>query len=233
MMPDAELLTLIDYLRATMTAVATGGPRIDEVNHEYQQRYRAVDDELRSRGIENPNPYSDLWQWYGKWSSDISGYGPRRAFVAELYSPLISAIRSARVAIIEPTGWARVDRAVTEARERLPRARTEEQFQAIGLMCREILISLAQEVFDPLRHSTEPGVKVSATDFKRMIEAFISVDMAGSAAEELRRLARATFDLALRLQHQRTAAFRDAAVCVEATSAVVNIIAVVSGRRDP
>lgn len=231
--PDRDLLDMIGKLRATMTAVATGGPRIDEVNHEYQQQYRVVADELEARGIENPNPYADLWQWYGKWSADIPGYGPRRTFLADMYSPVVALIRSGRSAEIAPTGWARVDRTVTEARERLPRARTEEQFQAIGLMCREVLISLAQEVFDPEKHPTQPGINVSSSDFKRMIEAFIAVELRGGAAEAARKHAHSALDLALRLQHQRTAGFRGAALCVEATNAVVSIIAIVTGRRDP
>jgi hypothetical protein len=109
----------------------------------------------------------------------------------------------------------------------------EEHFQVVGLLCREALISVAQEVFDADRHPVLDGAKVSPTDFKRLIEAFIAVELAGSAAEEARRHARTALDLALRLQHQRTATFRDAAICMEATASVVNIIAIVSGRRDP
>ncbi|MBX3521647.1 MAG: hypothetical protein KF807_00415 [Xanthobacteraceae bacterium] len=48
----------------------------------------------------------------------------------------------------EPTGWQKVDRQVQEMRSRLETATTEEQYQAVGLLCREILISAAQEVFD-------------------------------------------------------------------------------------
>lgn len=232
-MTDPELLALLDKLRSTMIAVATGGPRIGEVNDEFQQDYRLAVDALADRGIENPLPYSDLWQWYGKWSADIAGYGPRRAYVADLFSPLLARVRAVRVAEIAPTGWMRVDRTMREAAERLPRAKTEEQFQSLGLLCREALITLAQEVFDPSKHPAEPGVRVSTTDFKRMIEAYIAVEMSGGAAEEIRRHARSALDLALRLQHQRTAGFRDAAICIEATNAVVNIIAIGSGRRDP
>lgn len=232
-MTDPELLALLDKLRSTMIAVATGGPRIEEVNHEYQQNYRAAADALVERGIENPLPYADLWQWYGKWSADLGGWADRRTFVANLFTPLVARIRSIRVAETEPTGWARVDRVLMEARERLPRAKTEEHHQAIGLMCREALITLAQEVFDPMKHPTEQGVRVSSTDYKRMIEAFIAVEMAGGAADEVRKHARSALDLALRLQHQRTAGFRDAAICIEATGAVISIIAIVSGRRDP
>lgn len=232
-MNDADLLKLIDQVRGTMTAVATGGPRIGEVNHEFQEASRALAEGLSERSIENPMPYTDLWQWYGRWSNDLPSWASRRAFVAEMFEPLISRIRSGRVTTSEPTGWTRVDRTIGETRDRLARAITEEQFQTVGLLCREALISLAQEVFDPAKHPTDADVRVSTTDFKRMIEAYIAVELSGSAAEEARRHARTSLDLTLRLQHQRTATFRDAAICVEATSSVVNIIAILSGRRDP
>src|SRR5258708_33053533 len=75
----------------------------------------------------------------------------------------------------EPTGWARVDRAVTEMRERLAEAETEEQFQAGGLLCREILISLGQAVFNPTEHPTLDSTPASQTDAKRMLEPYIAV----------------------------------------------------------
>ena len=232
-MTDAELLALLDKMRSTMIAVATGGPRIDMVNSEFQQDFRTVADELASRKIDNPLPYNDLWQWYGKWNTDLAGYAPRRAHVASLFAPLEARIRLKGAIEIEPTGWARVDRTIKEAAVRLSHARNEEQFQTVGLICREALISVAQEVFDPTRHPTEPGLRVSPTDFKRMIEAYIAVEMSGGATEEIRKHARTALDLALRLQHQRTAGYRDAAICLEATGSVVNIIAIMSGRRDP
>jgi hypothetical protein len=232
-MDDAELLSKLDLLRATMISVSTGGSRIDEVNSDFQETFRQVGAALDQRRIENTLPYNDLWQWYGKWSSELSGWASRRAYVANLFAPLISKVRSHNVIEAEPTGWKRVDRTLIDARENLMRAKNEEHFQTIGLLCREALITLAQEVFDPAKHPTEQGLKVSDTDFKRLIEAYIAVEMRGGAAEELRKHSRTALDLALRLQHQRTAAFRDAAICIEATSAVVNIIAIVSGRRDP
>jgi hypothetical protein len=232
-MTDADLFALLDRLRAVMVSVATGGQRIQEANDAFQMDYRAAADELEARNIENPLPYSDLWQWYGKWSADIHGYAPRRAYVANLFEPLVKAVRSTKGRPIEPTGWERVDRAMQDARQQLARAKTEEQFQTIGLLCREVLISLAQEVHDPVKHLIDPTVRVSPTDFKRLIEAYIAVELGGSAAEDVRKHARSALDLALRLQHLRTAQFRDAAICIEATGAVVSIIAIVSGRRDP
>jgi hypothetical protein len=111
-------------------------------------------------------------------------------------------------------------------------AETEEQFQAVGLLCREVLISVAQVVYDPRRHPSEDGVTPSETDAKRMLDGFIAVELPGGSNEGARRHARAALSLANDLQHHRTADYREAALCAEATISVVNIAAIISGRRD-
>jgi hypothetical protein len=60
-MTDADLLKVLDELRNTMVAVATGGPRIPEVNDQFRQTYALVAAALARRGIENPLLYGDLW----------------------------------------------------------------------------------------------------------------------------------------------------------------------------
>jgi hypothetical protein len=145
----------------------------------------------------------------------------------------IYRIRQTASAGLEPTGWTRVDRSVAEVRKRLKNAATEEQFQAVGLLCRETLISLGQAVYDAELHRTLDGVTPSDTDAKRMLEAYIAVAFAGSAHEHTRKYARAAYDLAAHLQHRRTASFREAAACTEATTSIVNLIAIMAGRRDP
>jgi hypothetical protein len=131
----------------------------------------------------------------------------------------------------EPTGWQKVDRQLQEVRQRLDTAESEEQYQAVGLLCREVLITVAQEVYDPSHHSTQDNVVPSDTDSGRMLEAFFSKELQGSVNEEARAHAKAALRLALALQHKRTADFRMAALCAEATSSVVNILAVLGGRR--
>jgi hypothetical protein len=131
----------------------------------------------------------------------------------------------------EPTGWPKVDRQHQEVRLRLETANTEEHYQTVGLLCREVLISVAQEVYDPARHPTVDGVAPSATDAKRMLEAIINVELAGKANEEARTHAKAALSLAIALQHKRTADFKMAALCAEATASVVNILAILAGRR--
>jgi hypothetical protein len=237
-MTDDELVTEIEAQRSLMVAVATGGPRIQEVNPEYIARRDRITAELRKRGLEDPNPHGDLWAWYGRWSSgDMPSWASRRAHLSEVYQPLIEQIRSGPSAtgaalFEEPTGWPRVDRGIYELRRRLEQAETEEQYQAVGLLCRETLISVAQVVYDSQRHRPTDDVVPSETDAKRMLDAYIAVELFSGPNEALRRHAKAALKLAVELQHHRTADYRQAALCAEATTSVVNLVAIISGRRD-
>lgn len=118
-------------------------------------------------------------------------------------------------------------------RQKPAAAEYEEQFQAVGLLCREALISLAQAVYIRERHPPLDDVEPSATDAKKMLEAYVAVELSGASNDEARKHAKSALDLANALQHRRTASFRDAAICVEATTTVVNLVAIVVGRRDP
>ena len=51
-MTNKELLEGIEYIKNKMVAVSTGGPRIDDVNDQYQRTYAAVVAELARRGID-------------------------------------------------------------------------------------------------------------------------------------------------------------------------------------
>lgn len=235
--PD-QLVTAIEEQKSLMISVGTGERRIQDANEEYKKRRGEIGKMLQSKGIKDPNTFFDLWGWFKRFKSgDLPTYASRRQFMSELYDPLLEQLQqdgsSTPGMFDEPTGWAKVDRTVTEIRQRLEQATTEEQFQAVGTLCREALISLAQAVFDSAQHPTLDGVKASPTDFKRMIEVYIAVELAGASKEASRRHAKAAFDLANELQYKRTADFRHAAFCSEATVAVINLIAIVSGQRDP
>lgn len=237
-MNDDELIAEIEAQRALMVSVATGGPRIQDVNSEYVQRRKSIARELQRRNIADTNPHGDLWAWHGHWSGgDLPSYASRRVYLSQMYQPLIDEIYSgasehgARV-FGEPTGWERVDRGIAEIRIRLEQSENEEHFQAVGLLCREVLISLAQAVYRRELHPPFDEVEPSDTDAKRMLEAFILVELAGAANEDTRRYARASLTLASALVHQRTAVYRNAALCAEATTSLMNIIAIISGRRD-
>jgi len=233
-MTDDELIREIEAQRDLMVAVATGGPEIKSVNAEYRERRERIARGLRERGITDPNSYSDLWRWYGYWSTHLSNWASRRGYIAELYDLLIDQIRNASAStqvFEEPTGWERVDRGIGKARRDLQVAQSEEEFQAVGLHCREVLISLAQVIFDPDEHLPVDEELPSDTDAKRRLDAYFASTLAGPSSQEARAVAKSAVKLALAVQHKRTATFRDAALCLEAANSVVNIAAVLEGRR--
>ncbi len=236
---SSTLIETVEKQRDIMIAVATGGLRINDVNPDYIRRRREIRQILEKLGLEDPNPYDDLWEWYGKWKSgDLPSYLSRRQFLREMYAPLVAQLEDIAkgvtpTGVLEPTGWVRVDRCVDKMRLQLARAKHEEDFQRVGLLGREVLISLAQAVYDPLRHPSPDGTLPSETDARRMLEAYIAAELPGQGNEEARAHAKSALRFALSLQHDRTADFKSAALCTEGTTTVVNLIAIVSGRRDP
>lgn len=183
-MTNDELIAGLEQIKHLLISVATGGPRINDVEQRYQQNFAAVAAELARRRIENPITFGSLWDWYGRWSSgDLPSYQSRREFVGAMVNPIINLVRTGHQELREPTGWQRVDRCVGELRDRLASASTVEQYQVVGLLGREALISLAQAVYVADRHPSLDGTQPSPTDGKRMLEAFIAVELAGGANE--------------------------------------------------
>jgi hypothetical protein len=131
----------------------------------------------------------------------------------------------------EPTGWQRVDRQLQEIKLGLSTAKSEENFQSVGLLCREALISVAQEIFDPELHKPSDGILPSRTDAKRMLEAFFAFELQGGVYAEARSHAKAALVLAVALQHNRSADWRTASICAEATFSVVNLVAILANKR--
>jgi hypothetical protein len=237
--PVKELIKQVEAQKALMISVATGGARIQTVDDEYRERRLELSSSLIELGIQDPNSYSDLWNWYDKWSDgSLPTYQSRRQYISALYQPLLDSLSSKLhlgelQSAKEPTGWERVDRNVDKIVAQLAEAKDEEDFQAVGLLCREALISVAQAVYDPKAHPPLDGVSISETDANRMIESYIANKLAGSSNEIHRKFAKTAYQLAVGLQHRRTAKFRDAALCIEATRSVINTIAIISGQRDP
>lgn len=132
------------------------------------------------------------------------------------------------------TGWPRVDRTLDEIRTRLRVASNEEQFQAVGVLCREAMISLAGAVFEPDRHPplSADDVAASNTDARRMLDRYVEAEARGKSNATIRRYVKVALQFANEVQHQRTATYRSAALCAEATAGLVNIIAILDGRRD-
>lgn len=100
-----------------------------------------------------------------------------------------------------------------------------EDFQAIGVQCREILIELGNTIYYPemARDEEQP----QASNFKRKAELFVRHYMSGSENSDYRscikRMTEATWDYVNKITHSQTATFYEASSCVTMTTSLVGI----------
>lgn len=234
----SDILNLLHRIKSILISVATGGPKIQSVNEEYKNIYNEINNILDSLKISNPNNFKDLWDWYERWSfGDLPTYQSRRQFISKLYRDVIELIEKSNdtVSIDQPyelTGWERVDRGISEIRKRIREAEIEEQFQSIGLLSRETIISLSQEVYDSQIHNPTDGVIPSSTDAKRMLDAYLNYELRGPSKETYRKYAKSALALANDLTHRRSASIHEASMCIIAVISLVNIVKVITNKSN-
>lgn len=101
-MQNDELLDEVQKQRTIMIEVATGELRIQDANDEYTSRRILIKQELQQRNLDDPNPFTDLWKWYGKWKNDLRSYQSRREYISDLYDPLVEQIQKSSTINVIP-----------------------------------------------------------------------------------------------------------------------------------
>ena len=124
----------------------------------------------------------------------------------------------------EPTLWEKVNRQNNAMRVQLTRAASEEEYQTVGHLGREVMISLAQAVIDPAEAIREGGKPPSPTDAARLLEVYIGKTLPGGGNEELRRAVRGAVKATSAVLHDRNATPQDAALIAELVSSSVHLV---------
>jgi len=153
-----------------------------------------------------------------------------RAFAYIAEKDLARSAILASIAVSGSAGWERTLRELEKARNQLANSTHEEDFQIVGQLCGQALISAAQAVYDPEKHKTIDGVPASPTDAKRMIEAYVAVELAGADCAAERQIVRNAATFAEATKHGRTSDRLRGQICIAATEAVLKMIGAISGR---
>ena len=99
-----------------------------------------------------------------------------------------------------------------------------EDFQAIGVQCREILIELGNYIYTEEMAGNDAPPKES--DFKRKAELFMRYTVRGSHGKDYRnimkKLTEATWDYVNKITHSQTSTFYEASTCVSMTMSLVS-----------
>ena len=127
----------------------------------------------------------------------------------------------------EPTGWVRVDRSIEEMKTRYEVADTEEKYQAIGMLGRETIISVAQQVFIKDKHPSTDGTDIGPTDAKRMLDAYLTYELKNES-DRIVRFVKAAVDMSNQLTHDRNATKRAAMICIIGVSSIATLIKEIS-----
>lgn len=100
-----------------------------------------------------------------------------------------------------------------------------EDFQSIGVQCREILIELGHHVYTP--HMAGEQEQPQASNFKKKAELAIQFYLAGSDNADYRsiikKLTEATWDYANKITHSNHATYYEASTCVALCISLVGV----------
>lgn len=229
-----SILKLIDEELNVLIKIGTGILRIQDVNDQYIKSHRYLCEVLKSMCLEQSNEYSDLWDWYNDYNyRKLSTYQSRRSFIKNLYQPLLAVIENSeygesKLVKYEPTGWEKIDLAVQRMKDVLVDASITADFQSVGMYGRELLISLAQLVFNKNKHPSMDGTDIGNADSKRMLEAYINYCLKHKSHEREVKFAKSSIDFSNELTHNRTATAMDSELCYNAVISTVHIIRVLN-----
>ncbi|MBQ6184929.1 MAG: hypothetical protein IJK48_03585 [Bacteroidales bacterium] len=228
----------LQMMQDTMISVATGQCLIQVADDKYKELHLSLKQKCKLLNIQYDNGFDSLWDWYRLWSVELPTYQSRREFIYHLLSPTFNYFhdKSNDQSIVEPfveiDDWKRIKRTLAKIKKDSVSALNEEDFQQIGHLCREVIISLAQAVFNPSIHggTDEKGDVISTTDAMRMLGNYINVQLKGPSNEVLRSYAKATNKLANTLTHKRDADKKVMLLTVAATIALINVIGVLEDK---
>ncbi len=232
----SSLLRLIAEEKETLIKAGTGVIQIKDKkeNDEYKRKHQYLADLIRRLGLEPVHEYTDLWDWYNDYKlRDLSTYQQRRAFIRDIFKPLEDTLTNSEdtnmnLLHYEPTGWDKVDDGIASMKDVLISGEETMDYQSVGMYGRELLITLAQTVFDKDKHPSTDGTDIGSADSKRMLDAYIHYCMHKKSKEREVKFAKAAVDFSNELTHNRTATAMDAELCYNAVLSTIHIIKVLN-----
>lgn len=238
--PDIEVaVALARFAHEEFEAYATEGEQIDQEDSVVVLRaLRAV---LTRLGVTTFDPpFRDFATFRRYWQrAGLTGSGSwdaRRTYLYELFEPLhqilaereAGSIDSTLATAISPrkaTGWARVDEEISELRRHFETASTQQDYSNIGNDCVAVLEALSGVVYDHARHGRRDEDEPPVSKTKDRFDRYIEVELHGPSNAELRKLARATIEVAQAVKHRRDTTTRtDAGISGDAVILLANLL---------
>jgi len=226
-------------LKSIMVNVATGKFKIQEKEAEYVPLNNDIKQKCKKLSIPYSIDFQSLWDWYNKWRKDFPHYQDRREYLDNLFKDTLDCFTDKDDSIVDRVpvivnleGWDKIEREVKKIYSNSAQASSEEDFQTVGLLCRDVIITLAQEVYNKELHGelSDDGKEIGKSDAVRMLERYIGYKLSGRDNKELRAFGKNSNDLANQLTHKRSADRKDMLLVVNATIALINFVGILEGK---
>lgn len=200
------LTDLVDALRSLLISVATGGPRIEEMDATYKKCHLAMRVGLERHGIDPQFKWNSLWDWYC--SGKLGSYAERRTFINQLADPVLERLvrLAARGGVSDggdaPETWGTLEERLEELKAKVPTCVSLDDRQDIGRRAREIVIAAINLVFGP--EMVPDGTEVpKGAGAKNRLDFVMDSLVPGAAHTELRQLMRTLLEPAHKINTPR------------------------------
>lgn len=87
-----QLKELVQRQSNVIVTTGTGGPRIQDVDSDYQADDLVLAANFRRLQLEPPFPWRTLWEWHGHYSQNLPTYSSRRQHVGQLSRAALEAL---------------------------------------------------------------------------------------------------------------------------------------------
>lgn len=122
------------------------------------------------------------------------------------------------------TGWSTVDAEIAELRRHFQSAHSAQDYRNVGNDCVIVTEALSRVTYDPRRHLRQDETEPAVDRTKQRLERYIEDELPGPENVELRRLVRATIEMAQAVKHQPTTSRRDAGIAADAVILLANLL---------
>jgi len=173
--------------------------------------------------------------WVSQGAAGSGGYAARRLLLSDIFNSLHDTLadletKSLTATLTQPvspharTGWPAVDTEVAALRRQFQNARSAPDYAAVGNSCVRVLEALSAQAFDAAVHLRPGETEPNAPETKKRLDRVVEDALPGPANAELRKLARATIEVAQAVKHRTTPTRRDAGIAADAVIQLANIL---------
>jgi hypothetical protein len=190
-------------------------------------------------GIECALPFRDFSGFYKHWRScgavGNGGWQARRDILDALFDPLhdqlaeleemaVGSSLASPATTHHRTGWPKVDTEISELRRHFASAHTPQDYRAVGLDCVAVTEALSETVYNPKKHLRDGEDEPPVAKTKMRLDRFVDDASSGPSNAAVRKLVKATVELAQEVKHSGGPTRRDAGIAADTVILLANML---------